>query len=233
MTSRKARIPLEELCRLPSFFFPLVSWKGDRVGFYWDRSGRIELYVMDLATKAVRQVSHGEVPRAMRTGFAWSRDDRFIAFGKDAGGNEQHDLYKIEVESGKVARLTDDPAAEEHAIQFSPDDRWLTVGTNRRLPETPDRAGQLNLWKIRPDGSDYTPLTRYAFPVFGGLWSDDGKWISYVTNEDPSNLKNRDGYVVAPDGTGARKVFSVRAGSQDTLGEWHGDGRRVAATSDA
>ena len=103
-TTRQPRIPLDELCRLPSFFFPQVSWKGDRVAFYWDKSGRIELYVMDLANKAVRQVSHGEVPRAMRTGFAWSRDDRFIAFGKDAGGNEQHDLYKIEVETGEVTR---------------------------------------------------------------------------------------------------------------------------------
>ena len=233
MIRRQPRIPLEELCRLPSFFFPLVSWKGDKVGFYWDRSGRIELYVMDLATKALRQVSHGEVPRAMRTGFAWSRDDRFIAFGRDAGGNEQHDLYKIEVETGTVAQLTSDPAAEEHAIQFGPEDEWLTVGTNKRLPESPDRPGQLNIWKIRADGSDYTPLTRNAFPVFGGLWSDDGKWISYVTNEDGSYLKNRDGYVIRPDGTGAKKIFSVRPGSQDTIGDWHPDGRRIAATSDA
>jgi dipeptidyl aminopeptidase/acylaminoacyl peptidase len=233
MTRRQPRIPLEELCRLPSFFFPLVSWRGDRVGFYWDKSGRMELYVMDLASKAVRQVSHGEVPRAMRTGFTWSRDDRFIAFGKDAAGNEQHDLYKIEVETGRVTQLTSDPAAEEHAVQFSPDDAWLTVDTNKRLPESPDRPGQLNIWKVRADGSDYTPLTRHAFPAFGGLWSDDGAWISYFTNEDQTNLKNRDGYVVRPDGSSARKVFSLRSGSQDTLGDWHPDSRRIAATSDA
>ncbi|MGH2471400.1 MAG: S9 family peptidase [Candidatus Limnocylindria bacterium] len=232
-TRREPRIPLEELCRLPSFFFPLVSWKGDKVGFYWDKSGRIELYVMDLAEKTVRQVSHGEVPRAMRTGFTWSRDDRFIVFGKDAGGDEQHDLYKIALETGEVTQLTNDPAAEEHAIQFSPDDRWLTVATNKRLPESPERAGQLNIWKLRADGSDYTPVTRYAFPVFGGLWSDDREWISYVTNEDMTHLKNRDGYVIRPDGTGARKVFSIRPGSQDTLGDWHPENRRIAATSDA
>lgn len=233
MTRRQPRIPLEELCRLPSFFFPLVSWKGDQVGFYWDKTGRMELYVMDLNTKEIRQVSHGEVPRAMRTGFTWSRDDRFIAFGKDTGGNEQHDIYKIEVATGKVSQLTNDPAAEEHAVQFSPDDGWLTVDTNKRMPETPERPGQLNIWKIRADGSAYVPLTRYAFPVFGGLWSNDGSLISYVTNEDMTNLKNRDGYVVRADGTEPRKVFSVRPGSQDTLADWHPDGRRIAATSDA
>jgi dipeptidyl aminopeptidase/acylaminoacyl peptidase len=233
VTRRQPRIPLEELSSLPSFYFPLVSWKGDKVAFYWDKSGRMELYLIDLATKEVRQVSHGEVPRALRTGFTWSRDDRFIAFGKDAAGNEQHDLYRIEVETGEVTQLTNDPAAEEHAVQFSPDDGWLTIDTNKRLPESPERPGQLNIWKIRADGSDYTPLTRHTFPAFGGVWSHDAKWISYVTNEDQANLKNRDGYLVRPDGTGARKVFSVRPGSQDTLGDWHPDGRRIAATSDA
>src|SRR5207245_9928701 len=92
-TRRQPRIPLEELCRLPSFFFPAVSWKGDRAAFYWDKTGRMELFVMDLATRALRQVSHGEVPRAMRTGIARGRADRPISFGKDAAGNEPHNTY--------------------------------------------------------------------------------------------------------------------------------------------
>ncbi len=232
-TRRPPQIPLEELCRLPSFNLPVVSWKGDRVAFYWDKTGRIELYVMDLSSKATRQVSHGETPRALRTAFVWSRDDRSIVFGKDAGGNEQHDLFTIDVETGVVSQLTADPAAEEHAIQFGPDDAWLTVVTNKRLPEAPARPGQLNLWKVRRDGTDYAPLTRHAFPAFGGHWSDDGSWISYVTNEDPQDLKNRDGYIVRPDGTDGRKVFSVRAGSQDSVAGWHPDSRHLAVTSDA
>ena len=233
LTRRAHRLPLEDLCRLPSFYLPVVSWKRDRVAFYWDKSGRIELYVMDLATKSVRQLSHGEMPRAVRTGFIWSRDDRTIAFGKDSGGNEQHDLFVIDVETGVVSALTQDPAAEEHAIEFSPDGAWLTVVTNKRQPESPDRAGQLNLWKVRHDGTEYTPLTRHSFPTFGGNWSPDGHWISYVTNEDPTDLKNRDGYIVRPDGTGDRKVFSVRPGSQDQLAGWHPDSRHIAVTSDA
>src|SRR2546429_2850643 len=137
MTKRQPRIPLEELCRLPSFFFPLVSWKGDQVAFYWDKSGRMELHVMDLATKALRQVSHGEVPRAMRTGFAWSRDDRFIAFGKDAAGNEQHDLYTIEVATRAGRQISSDPAAEGHPVEWSPANEWSTARAHRRGRSAP------------------------------------------------------------------------------------------------
>ncbi len=233
VTRRQPRIPLEELCRLPSFFLPVVSWKGDRVAFYWDKTGRMELFVMDLATRAVRQVSHGETPRALRTGFTWTRDDREIAFGKDTGGNEQHDVYAIDVETGAVRQLTSDPASEDHAVEFSPDDAWLLVNTNKRLPEAPDRPGQLNLWKVKREGSQYVPLTRGVFPAFAVGWSKDGTKIAYVTNEDMTDLKNLDGYVVDPEGKTPRKVWSVRKGSKETFGGWHPDSRRIAVTSDS
>jgi len=232
-TRREPRIPLEELCRLPTFYLPVVSWQGDRVAFYWDRTGRLELHVMDLVTGETRQVSHGEVPRALRAGFAWDRVGRGIVFAKDSGGTEQHDLYRIDVASGVVTQLTSDPSAQEYVAQFSPDDAWITVLTNKRHPAAPDRPGQLNLWKMRADGSDYAPLTSYAFPVFGGLWSPDGRLISYFTNEDATELKNTDAYVIRADGSDARKVLSVKNGSKDTIADWHPDGRRLAVTSDA
>ena len=232
-TRREPRIPLEELCRLPSFYLPAVSWKSDRVAFYWDKTGRIELHVMDLVTRDTRQVSHGEVPRALRAGFVWDRAGRGIVFAKDTDGTEQHDLYRIDVETGAVKQLTRDPAAQEYVAQLSPDDAWVTVLTNKRHPAATDRPGQLNLWKMRADGSDYAPLTSYAFPVFGGLWSPDGQLISYHTNEDPSDLKNIDSYVIRADGSDARKVLSVKRGSKDTVADWHPDGRRLAVTTDA
>jgi dipeptidyl aminopeptidase/acylaminoacyl peptidase len=232
-TRRQPRIPLEELCRLPSHFFPSVSWKGDRVAFYWDKTGRMELHVMDLATKQVRQVTHGEVPTAMRAGFAWSRDDRGIVFAKDTGGNEQHDLYRIDVATSAVTQLTKDPTAQEYVVQFSPDDAWISVLTNKRDPAAPDKPGQLNLWKMRADGSDYAPLTRFPFPVFGGQWSPDGRTLVFSTNEDAANLKNADIYVIGADGTSARRIFSAKPGSQDAASDWHPDGKRLAVTSDA
>lgn len=232
-TRRDSRIPLEELCRLPSFFLSSLSWARDRVAFYWDKTGRMELHVMDLGTREIRQVSHGEVPTALRAGFAWDRAGRTIVFAKDAGGNEQHDLYRIDVASGAVTQLTNDPTAQEYVVAFSPDDQWITVLTNKRHPEAPDRPGQLNLWKMRADGSDYAPLTRYPFPVFGGQWSPDGAWLAFSTNDDPSDLKNQDAYVIRADGTGAKKVLSVQRGSQDTISDWHPDGTRLAVTSDA
>ncbi len=232
-TSRPARIPLEELCRLPTFSFPTLSWKRDRVAFYSDRSGRIELYVMDLATKRVRQVSHGEVPRTLRTGFTWDRRDAAIFFGRDEAGNEQHDLFRIDVATGAVTQLTSGGVAEHHAVEVSPDNEWLAIVTNRSAPETPGTPGQMNLWRMRLDGSALQPITRLPFPAYAPRWSPDGRTLAFGSNDVTGDLKNRSGFIVRPDGSGLRRILHLRDGSQDHFGFWHPDGRQIAVMSDA
>src|SRR5439155_1575696 len=113
-------------------------------------------------------------PRAMRTGIAWSRDDRTIAFGKDAAGNEQHDIYAIDVATGAVTQLTNDPAAEEHAVEFSPDDEWLTVITNKRNLSTPERPGAVR--GLAPEG-----VEEIALRV-----SEQSGWVAACRNTDSS-----------------------------------------------
>jgi len=221
----RGRIPLKELASLPSFYFPTPSWDRKRVAFYWDKTGRMELYLLDLPDGKPRQLSHGEVPRSLRAGFVWSRAGGTIVFAKDQGGNEQHDLYAIDTESGAVRQITNTPQAQEIPAEFSPDDEWLTMFSNR--------DGQMNLYKLHPDGSDVTPLTRFANPVMsGGIWSPNGEWIAFGVNET-SELKNIDVYIVRADGSDLRRVLQVKVGSIDTPVEWFPDGNRLAITSDA
>ena len=57
-------------------------------------------------------------------------------------------------------------------------------------------------------------------------------WIVYVTNESP-NLRNRDVYLMRPDGAEAQRVMRLKEGSQDVCTNWAPDGRTIAITSDA
>jgi len=151
-------------------------------------------------------------------------------FAKDVGGNEQHDLYSMDVVSGEVVQLTNTPKAQDYAVEFSPDDAWISMLSNR--------DGQLNLYKLRSDGSEAVQLTEFANPVSGGQWSPDGKRLVITANES-ADLRNANIYVVSADGSQCQRVLCVKDGSKDRPvawfpdGAWLPDGARLAITSDA
>lgn len=222
-------ISLEELAALPSHYAPAVNRAGDQVAFYSDKSGRLELYLLDLRTRQVKPLTNGQAPRSVRSNLCWNRAGTELIFAKDNLGDENHDLFALNIETGAIRTLFSDPATQEYPIEFSPDDQWLSVLTNR--------SGQLNLWKIRADGSSYSKVTDYPNPVLtGGNWSPDGRWIAFNVNQS-DDLLNFDGYIIRSDGSaptdGGKLVFRVREGSDDQLGEWHPSGRLLAVTSDA
>lgn len=218
------RIPLEELVSLPNFYFPTVSYDRRKIAFYWDKTGTMELYVMDAQPSAEpRQISHGEVPRAVRAGFCWTRDDRKIVFAKDKDGDEQHNLWLIDVETGQAEQLTDNPDAQEYPVEVGPDNRTLLVLT--------DLVGQLNLYAFDLETRQYTRLTDYANPVFKAKWSPDGQRIVYAASES-SNLKNADIYLMNADGSDKRRIVSLKDGSNDQFSDWSSDGRYISVVTD-
>ena len=218
------RIRLEDIMHLPSVYFPTVSNDGKRLAFYWDATGQMELYVIDLPDSAPQQISKGNVPKALRAGFIWSQDDQRIVFAKDVGGNEQHDLYSMDVASGEVTQLTNTPTAQDYAVEFSPDNAWISMLSNR--------DGQLNLYKLKSDVKAAVQLTEFANPVSGGHWSPDGTQLTITANE-AKDLRNADVYVVAADGSNCQRVLRVNEGSKDRPVAWLPDGQRLAITSDA
>jgi dipeptidyl aminopeptidase/acylaminoacyl peptidase len=220
-------IPLEELARLPTFYMPTVSYDRDKIAFYWDKTGKMEMYVVEPKPGAEpKQVSEGQMPRDMRASFAWSRDARYIYFAKDDGGNEQHDIWRLDVEAGEAEQLTSNPKAQEYPVEVSPDDKTLLVLSNM--------DDQLNLYALDLETREYTRLTEYKNPVGWGsnvLWSPDGSQIAYSTNET-DDLQNQDVYLMNADGSDKRRIIQTKVGSQDGVADWSKDGRYLSIGSD-
>jgi dipeptidyl aminopeptidase/acylaminoacyl peptidase len=224
---RWGAIPLEELASLPTVYFPTVAPDRSKIAFYWDKSGALELYVMDTAPDSKpKQVSHGELPKSLHTGYLWSKDARTIYFAKDNNGDEKHNIWSMRVETGSAEQLTSTPHAEEYPVEVSPDNRTLIIASNK--------DGQLNYYAFDLPTRQYTQLTDYANPVgFGGdgVMSPDGKQIAYVVNET-EDLTNQDVYVMNADGSDKRRILQMRVGSRDAVSDWSKDGRTLAIGSD-
>jgi dipeptidyl aminopeptidase/acylaminoacyl peptidase len=214
---------IDKISKIPQFYGAHLNHAKDKLVFYWDITGRLELYVMEIKTKEHTQISHGEVPRNIMSGFIWTRDDKNLIFGKDADGNEQHDLYLIELKSGDVTQLTDTPKFQEHVIHSSPDGKYILFSSTRN--------GQVNLFRLDLENKDVEELTTFPNPVGWGKWSPSNDFIIFSYN-DTLNLQNIDIWIMNGDGSEQKKLLSFREGSRDRITNISKDGKLLAITSD-
>lgn len=223
-------IPLEELAGLPTFMAATLSHDRSKIAFYWDKTGQLELYVMQVkSNEEPQQVSKGDLPKSPRSAPVWSRDDATIFFPKDNDGDEQNNIWCLNLETGEAQQLTDNPKAQEYPLSVSPDDTSLLVASNLN--------GQLNLYTLDLATNEYTQLTDYKYPTGAFMtgtakYSPDGSQIVFGTNET-DDTQNYDIYLMNADGSEQRLILSVKAGSQDGAADWSSDGRYLSVTSDA
>ncbi|HEV7595339.1 MAG TPA: protein kinase [Gemmatimonadaceae bacterium] len=104
------------------------------------------------------------------------------------------------------------------ALRASPDGKWLAFDS--------DRSGNMDIYKMRVDGSDLQQLTRNTADEFHPGWSPDGRQVSFQSWRSG----NRDSYVVSSDGTSERLIAG--APSHDFAGMWSPDGSQIAFASD-
>ena len=225
--------PLLDWLSVPSIAFPRLSPLRERLGFFWDPEGRAELFVLDVRGGRPTQVSHGEVPKAPTAQIVWAPDGRSIVFSKDTDGNELHDLYRIDVPDGRVTRLTDDPTCQRYALGFSGDGRSLLFASDKGVD---GEARQLDLWRMRADGTDIVRIARHRQPVYlwvtRNLFAPDDRTIAYCASDEDDP---RDGgvYLLRPASAEPELALHVRRGSRVAPTAWSPDSRTIAVVTDA
>ena len=222
---RKKKYTIEDLSKFPQIYLPTPSHLKDKVAFYWDKTGILELYTLNIKTREVEQVSHGECPRAIRAGFVWLRDDKNLVFAKDEAGDENHNLIRINTETGDTEQLTNTPEHQDYPVDTSPDGQFILVLSTRK--------GQLNLFKLSIETKDSVQLTDHRNPTWGGFsWNPKDDWIAYNVNET-KDLQNMDVWMTKSDGSVKKKIVCMNVGSQDVVVEWSEDGRLLAFATNA
>lgn len=170
-----------------------VSPDGKRIVFTSDRSGDLELYVMDTDGKNVRQLTNAP---GYDGGAFFSHDGKKIVWraGRPEGREleeyrallKEHlvrpsrlDIYVMDADGSNVRRLTDNGKAN-FAPFFTPDDRKVIFASNMDDP----RGRNFDLYLINLDG---TGLERVTYDeTFDGfpMFSPDGKKLVFASNRN-------------------------------------------------
>lgn len=194
----------------------LPAWRpdGGAIAFTSYRSGRPEIWTVDLATRTPRRlVSVGE----LSTGAAWSPDGSKLAFAASTGGNS--DVYVVNGDGSNLVRLTRD-AANDSSPSWSPD--------GRRIAFVSSRSGNPHIYVMNADGSDQRRLTFKGNYNQIPRWSPRGDLIAFTARDE---RKAFDVFVIAPD-TGKVSRVTQGQGMTNEAPTWSPNGRLLAFVTD-
>ena len=128
----------------------------------------------------------------------WSPDGSEIAYIIEIFDSPALVRYALAITApdGGQERVVVDTAAVISDVAWSPTGEWLALVINRQI------------FRLRPDGSDLTQLTRNQNGAWSPRWSPDGEQISFVTGSTFPGQRQL--LVMDADGANPRRVAAIR-----------------------
>ena len=196
-------------------------WSGDGDGIFYisnARGGR------DLYHQRLHGTKADDVPQRLTSGL------KIHGIAATADGRIAYSAWTTNVgiwslpfpRSGPVSVSTAHPIMSTtesiEVVRLSPDGQWLAFDS--------DRSGNMDIYKMKIDGTGLQQLTRDTADDFRPSWSPDGKWIAFHSWRSG----NRDSYIVSADGATERVIASGPA--HEYSGTFSPDGNQIAFDSD-
>lgn len=153
---------------------PQLSPDGTRVAFAATIGNNTDIYVVDLASKAISRITDAQ---GRDSSPSWSPDGAQIVFESFRDGNLE--IYAVNTNGSNTTRLTNAQDGDSNPV-WSP--------TSNDIVFSSSRFGNSDLSLTSPSGS-YATLTTNPGPDNNPAWSPDGSRIAYLEfSDDLSNV---------------------------------------------
>jgi Tol biopolymer transport system component len=101
----------------------------------------------------------------------WSPDGQYLAF--TGGRGKDYNIYRIPVAGGPEERLTHTEGLLDDGCEYTPDGSMIYFNS--------DRTGQMQIWRMKPDGTGQEQVTFDAFNNWFPHISPNGKSIVFIS----------------------------------------------------
>lgn len=147
---------------------PPTPLTRDAIAFLSDADGQPNVWLLDPADSARTRVTNDAAPELYPV---ISPDSAWIAFMETVGG--RHDVFVVGVDGTNERNVTNDSGADDGPPRWSADGSWIYY--THGIPGSPSRV---DVYKIRPDGSDPTPVTQDGATTLLDVRRDGGKVLA-------------------------------------------------------
>ena len=163
------------------------------------RSGSSGIWLIDLARGVSTRFTLEESVDV--GGLVWSPDGRNLVFGMPE--NNTPNLHLKPVSGGEMRELLPSQDTLQWSFDWSPDGRFLLYGDRHATTDW-------DLWVLPLDGKrEPFPFVRTRYAELGSVFSPDGRWVAYVSDE----TGQREVYVDRFPEPGDRRRVSTAGGS--------------------
>ena len=151
-----------------------ASWSPDGkwITYFSDKDGEYQLYL--LPTDKLNDPSKAKAVTSFKDGYPtspkWSSDSRFMLFSTD-----KREVYKFDVAGKSLTRIIASDEGNIYDVQISPDNNWVAYTTSGD-----NNINRVYIYDIQKKES--TPVTIKWFEAGSPRWSDDGKYLFFLSN---------------------------------------------------
>lgn len=209
---------LDTLLRIPTVVDFDISPDGKHICFVWNKTGRLQLYLLTLPEGAIEQLTFDpESKMAPR----FSPNGEKLAYAQDYRGNEKFDLFVMDLAPRKSVNTTPetDFAIYPH-IRWSPDGKSMAFASNR--------TGKFSIYSMPSSGGEATMLCDHEYSDSDPEWSPDGRYAAFT-----SLIKGQDqGVFIVPSKGGEPVQICDREEPVESFSpDWSPDSGKIAFVS--
>ena len=165
---------------------PLYSPDGRTLAFVSDRTGNGDIYLLSLATGALRRLTFDDGTESLD---AWSADGNWIYFSSTTGDiSNMNDVYRVSAGGGTPMPVSAERYTNEFAAAPSPDGTSLLLSARGVASAQWWRDGHSHLdeseiWLLRDDAAhEYRRIVDRGAKALWPMWSPDGRHFAFMSD---------------------------------------------------
>lgn len=187
---------------------PVFSPDGRSIAFSSNRHGSYDVFIVPVQGGKPRRLTFDSAPDHV---CGWTPDGKHVLFSslRGTGFPLAEDLYTVPVEGGREQRVSLGDAREGC---FSPDGTRLAFvrGPGVKYRKNYRGSSSTDLWTSKADGSDNRQVTTFPGLDESPMWSPDGKFLYYVSEQfGAANICR-----LAADGSGKPEQVTFYTGAE-------------------
>ena len=207
-----------------------ISFDGKMLGISHDDGNGSNVFVLPLKGGEPRAVTT-ESPSYLH---GWAANNKEVVYVAQRNESNIYDIYKKSIKGGKEVKLTNNQKFEHvDGCEYSPDGKYIYYNGSKN-------GGTMQLWRMKPDGSNKEQLTFDEYNDWFPHISPDGKWIAFISFQPDIELNSHPSYKqvmlrLMPVSGGAPKVIAHIYGGQGTINvnSWSPDSKHIAFVSNS